>query len=136
MKTTWYMLVALTIVAMLAVVPAHAASVSLSDADLAVISGKAMNASDGTSFATLDEGNANSQTGSYSWGDGHTNDASNHKGANDVSGATSAVQQNVTSTSNVINWGAASNGHAIVGTVGTDLNQSGAGSATQHIGGF
>ena len=137
MKKTWYMMLGvLAVAALLAAVPVHAASISLSDSDLAAISGKSASV-DGTALtANVDFGDANSQTGSYTWNDSHTNDANDHKGANDTSGATSAVQQNVVASSNLISWGAASVGTGVVGTASAGLDQSGTSSATQHIGGF
>src|SRR3970040_1119596 len=72
--------------------PVLAASLAISDADLADVSGKATN--------------GNVQYGIFDWTDTHNADGSNHKGANDTSGANSAVQQNVVSELNAINWGA------------------------------
>jgi len=136
MKKTWYLLVGLVVAAFLAAVPVYAASVLVSDADLDGISARAMFVVAGTpAAASLDEGTANSQTGSYLWSDNHSTDASNHKGANDANGATSLVQNNVVATSNILSWGAASSGSGLVGDA-TDVTQSGVSSATQRIGGF
>ena len=102
--------------------PVLAAPLAISDADLAAISGKATNGS--------------VQYGSYSWSDDHGNDASNHKGANDVSGGTSTVQQNIVALDNGINWGAYSTMHLIAGDVTGSATQSVETRATQDIGGF
>jgi len=103
--------------------PVMAASVLVSDADLADISGKATNGS--------------VQYGSYTWTDQHTNDTSNHKGANDMSGSNSAVQQTVTaSADNVINWGAYSAMHFVAGNLSGTASQTIETRATQDIGGF
>jgi len=150
MKVKWYMLVGLVVAAFLVAGSVQAASVAVSDEDLAGISGKNMEAIGSGGVAnglapydctlggcvSLEEGDGNSQTGTYSWQDNHSADASNHKGANDISGDNSAVQQNVVAADNAISWGAWSTGTGVVGTVGTDLLQVGMGTATQHIGGF
>jgi len=151
MKVKWYVLVGLVVAAFLVSAPLHAASVAISDEDLAGVSGKYAEALGETGTAagiaqgadcltggcvTLEEGDGNSQTGSYDWTDTHAADASQHKGANDISGANSAVQQNVVAADNAISWGAWSTGTAVVGAVTGDLLQVGEGSAVQHIGGF
>ena len=145
MKVKWYVLIGLVVAAFVVAAPLYAATVAVSDEDLAGISGKEAEAigtgGTGTAIAVgpgvyADEGFGNSQTGSYDWTDSHTTDQSNHKGANDISGSDSVVQQNVVATDNTITWGAASLGGGTVGTTGGDLFQAGAGSAVQHIGGF
>ena len=145
MKVTWYVLVGLVVAAFLIAAPVHAASVAVSDEDLAGISGKEAEAIGaagvGSAISTgsgvyVDEGFGNSMIASYDWTDTHAADASDHKGANDISGSDSVVQQNVVATDNTITWGAASLGGGVTGSPASDSFQAGAGSAVQHIGGF
>jgi hypothetical protein len=136
--------------------PVWAAPLAVSDADLAGITGKdvADLSYDGTASAvpgpvvTLSSTNkcdaatcigmtsGNMQLGSFSWTDDHSADASDHKGANDISGTDTTAQQNVVATDNVINWGAYSSMHFTADTVGGSATQIVTTHAVQDIGGF
>jgi len=99
--------------------PAFAARRIVDNAELDGISARATNqvAVSGNSFLNdlMNSSNGSIQVGSYQWNDNHSADASDHKGANDQSGAFSRVQQNVNSTINAIVWGSA----AQVSTINT-----------------
>ena len=127
--------------------PVWAAPMAVSDADLASISGKNVSgANDGVGgisttnqcVAGLCTGEVSGsvQMGSFDWTDDHTTDQSDHKGANDVSGANSAVQQNVVATDNSIVWGAVSGMHFVAGDIANSANQMIDSRAVQDIGGF
>ena len=127
--------------------PVWAAPMAVSDADLSGISGKnvSTDTSGGPNISTTNEcasgtciGEVSGSVlyGSFSWTDDHSADASNHKGANDVSGANSAVQQNVVATDNSIVWGAISGMHFVSGDAGNSATQLIDSRAVQDIGGF
>jgi len=138
MKITWYVLAGLVVAAFLVAVPAYAASVAISDNELAGISGKNGTAGQTTNFNSSIEGDSSAiiQLASFTWGDDHSADKSNHKGANDVSGLSSAVQQNVVAVTNGINWGAAAVASEDVGAITGDLGGTAMAYAAQHVGGF
>lgn len=128
--------------------PVWAAPMAVSDADLAGISGKNVSpANDGVGgISTTNQCNAliactgevsgSVQMGGFSWTDDHSADQSDHKGANDVSGDNSAVQQNVVATDNSIVWGAVSGMHFVAGDVTGAATQLVDSRAVQDIGGF
>jgi hypothetical protein len=140
----------LSIVAVFAValwvLPVQADMVSVGDTELAAISGKALDTQAnnanlsqilGTSSLTIgaDGSNGNVQIGYYQWNDDHNAETSDHKGANDQSGDTSAVQGNVVATVNAINWGAYAGATYISGDV-ADNGVAQEAWATLFIGGF
>jgi hypothetical protein len=93
-------------------VPVFAAKTSLSDVEMAGISGKGQNGytftSDSTALVSLSsDASANIQFDWYQWSDSHTGDASTNKGANDQSGSNSMVQQCITGSANALIWGSA-----------------------------
>jgi hypothetical protein len=113
MKTYLSILGGIAMLALLVAMPAKAEMTAVGDSDLAGISGKAGSANDYTfsSASTTNQANtggssSNIEFGWFQWNDDHAKDVSNHKGANDQSGAASQVQQNVTELQNGINWGA------------------------------
>jgi len=155
MKTFWSILGGVTMLALVVALPVRAEMSAVSDSDLAGITGKAINNSylfSGTSATTLDvpEGSANIQFGWYQWTDRHGNsdvvgtvavngsaaDTSDHKGANNQSGDSTTVQENVVADANTINWGAYS---ALIWVSGNE-NSSGSIAqmpySTMGIGGF
>ena len=91
--------------------PVFAAKVSLSDKAIDEVSGKANTytfSSDSSATVSLaSDASANIQFDWYQWTDLHTADASTNKGANDQSGSSSQVQQNVTGQANALIWGSA-----------------------------
>lgn len=99
--------------------PAFAGRRIVDNAELSGITARATNqvAISGNSFLKelMNSANGSIQVGSFQWNDNHSNDHSDHKGANDQSGAFSRVQQNVTASINSIVWGSA----AQVSTVNT-----------------
>ena len=126
--------------------PVHAAMSVVSDAELASISASsniysaAPSGCDECGGSSLMQSSAGSDSnilvGSVQWQDNHSTDQSNHKGANDLSGANSQVQSNVTATVNAIQWGVMANSVIVV----TDLTVSGGlnleSHATMFLGGF
>jgi hypothetical protein len=95
-------------------VPVFAAKTSLSDVEMAGVSGKGANNnaynfnSDSTALVSLSsDASANIQFDWYQWSDGHSQDSSLNKGANDQSGSGSMVQQCITGTANALIWGSA-----------------------------
>lgn len=116
--------------------PVYAGMVGMSDQDLAGISGKDNSLSNvGTISQVSDGDNGSIVVGILQWTDDHTADASNHKGANDISGATSTVQQTVNAQVNMIQWGALANASTNVGDVSADfVDQESWG--TMYLGGF
>jgi len=122
---------------MLCVIPVQAEMLSVADSDLAAITGKD-NASTLTGTSSLTQGvdgsNGNITVGYFQWNDDHSTDQSNHKGANDQSGAASAVQANVVSALNGITWGA----YAAVNTTAASIGNSFDSEtwATLYVGGF
>jgi len=107
--------------------PVFAAKVSLSDAAMDKVSGKANNytfGSDSTATVSLaSDASANIQFDWYQWSDVHSNDASSNKGANDQSGSASQVQQNVSGMTNALIWGSAGQNylHNVEGTGGVGV---------------
>ncbi len=101
-----------SVLTMSAALPAFAAPLALSDAQLDAVSGKANTASvagDNTTAITgLSSVAGNVQVGFYQWYDNHTADGSTNKGANIQSGNNSMVQQNAIVAANQIAWGGAS----------------------------
>jgi hypothetical protein len=157
MKTFWSILGGMAMLALLLAVPVRAEMAAIADSDLSGISGKASNTYmfSGTTTTTITangDSSANVQFGWFQWTDRHGNsdvdlstdtvldgaavDISNHKGANNQSGANSAVQENVVADSNVINWGAAATLVWITGsgTVTGAINQMPY--AVMAVGGF
>jgi len=105
--------------------PVYAAKVSLSDAAVDKISGKSNDytfGSDSTAVIELGaDASANIQFDWYQWSDLHIGDASTNKGANDQSGASSAVQQTVNNTVNSLIWGSAGQNYLNnSGSIGAD----------------
>jgi hypothetical protein len=149
MRIIGYAVAGLIFAALLTAIPVHAASVALSDDSLAAISGKdiAYVADTASTIGTVSTGSnaliqgdssAIIQVASFTWSDDHSTDASNHKGANDVSGVSSQTQQNVVAQTNGINWGAAASSDANFGdaTNTTSLDGTFMTYAAQHVGGF
>lgn len=99
--------------------PAFADPHIVNNAALAGITARATNqvGISGNSFLNelMNSTNGSIQVGSFQWNDNHTGDQSDHKGANDQSGAFSRVQQDVSANINAIVWGSA----AQVSTVNT-----------------
>jgi len=118
--------------------PVHAGMVAVSDSDLAAISGKD-NTSSLLGDSSLTQGgdnlNGNVNIGYFQWDDNHSADASDHKGANDASGTTSAVQQNVVGSINAISWGAIASANYVSGTT-SDQGVEQEAWATLYVGGF
>jgi hypothetical protein len=109
MKTN--LMITLASAAIMASSVAIAAPVSVSDSDLAQITGKDQNSASFSSSATVNitsgSGNGNVQVGFYQWFDKHTQDTSNAKGGNTANGDTSSVQASVSGDNNIFGWGAA-----------------------------
>lgn len=118
--------------------PVRAGMMSVSDSDLAAITGKD-NTSTIEGASLLTQGNESSNgdinVGYYQWSDNHSADASDHKGANDQSGANSAVQQNVVADFNAISWGAYAQANYVSGDV-VDAGIDQEAWATLYVGGF
>jgi hypothetical protein len=118
--------------------PVHAGMMAVSDSDLAAISGKD-NTSSLLGDSTLNQGgdnlNGNINVGYYQWNDNHSQDQSDHKGANDASGSASAVQQNVVASINAISWGAIATANYVSGTT-SDAGVEQEAWATLYVGGF
>ena len=91
--------------------PVFAAKTSLSDTEMDQVAGKANSytfSSDSSTIATLaSDASANIQFDWYQWTDDHAADVSTNKGANDQSGTSSLVQQNITASANALIWGSA-----------------------------
>jgi hypothetical protein len=94
--------------------PVYAAKTSLSDDAMDAVSGKAASAnlytfsSDSTALVSLTgDASANIQFDWYQWADDHSTDSSLNKGANDQSGSSSQVQQNIAGQANALIWGSA-----------------------------
>jgi hypothetical protein len=92
--------------------PVFAAKTSLSDVEMAGISGKGNNtytfSSDSTALVSLSsDASANIQFDWYQWTDSHSQDSSLNKGANDQSGSNSMVQQCISGQANALIWGSA-----------------------------
>ncbi len=106
--------------AVLMVAPVYAAKQSLGDSALNGITGNGNNVRTITGNSSLisemrnggdDAGSI--QIGSHQWNDDHSTDGSNHKGANDQSGANSGVQAYVTASINALLWGASAQASTI-----------------------
>jgi len=123
MKAYRSILTGLAVLALLIAVPVMAEMVSVGDADLAGITGKANTftfSGDTSSTQTANSGSsANIQVGWYQWSDNHSTDQTNQKAANFFTSenAGNAAQQNVTASINAINWGATGNGELTATTV-------------------
>ena len=112
--------------------PAFAAKSSLGDGDLSKVTGKDNTyifGSTATSTITnSQDASANIAFGWYQWTDDHSGDLSDHKGANDQAGSTTAVQQSVTATVNSLVWGAVGQNNltngAIVSLTGPETNMA------------
>ena len=91
--------------------PVFAAKVSLTDEAIDAVSGKDNSysfASDNTAVVSLaSDASANIQFDWYQWQDLHSTDQSGNKGANDQSGTSSLVQQNISGQANALIWGSA-----------------------------
>lgn len=129
-------------VAMLLAAPAYAAKHSISDHALDGVVGKGDNVSTITGNSSLvglmGNGAADGgsdQIGYYQWSDDHSTDGSDHKGANDQSGAHSNVQAHIDAVLNTLAWGGASQASTInTASVGGDqVTQSW---WTMYLGGF
>jgi hypothetical protein len=124
--------------------PIQAEMVSVGDSELSAISGKASssnendNLNDVAGSLTISNtgGNGDIQIGYYQWMDSHSGDAGDHKGANDQSGSTSKVQEDVVATTNAINWGAYAGASYIDAGAVTDAGVDQEAWATLFIGGF
>lgn len=116
--------------------PVYAGMVGVSDQDLAGISGKDNSLTTlGTISQTSDGDNGSIVVGVLQWTDSHTADASDHKGANDISGDGSTVQQTVNAQVNMIQWGAVANASTLATDVTADfIDQESWG--TMYLGGF
>jgi len=120
MKKAIMLLGGIAVLALLAA-PVWAGMSSVADSELAGISGKANNqylfsGTSNTDQSMTQDNSANIQVGWYQWNDDHSTDASDHKGANDVSGDATTTQQNVVADTNLINWGAAATLNWVTGT--------------------
>jgi hypothetical protein len=111
-KKTKITIAVASVVAFAAPLPSFAGPLTLSDAQLDTVSGKANTAtvvgSDSTTISGLNSIAGNIQVGYYQWDDDHSTDSSTNKGANLQSGDHSMVQQNATVTANQMAWGGAS----------------------------
>lgn len=119
--------------------PAFAAKQIVDNTELQGISARATNqvSISGSSFLNelMNNTHGSIQVANFQWNDSHVADASNHKGANDQSGAFSQVQQNVTSTLNAIVWGASAQ-VSTVNTASVQGDQVNQAWATMFLGGF
>jgi hypothetical protein len=125
--------------AMFLIAPVYAAKQTIGDEALDGITGKADNVATIQGNSTLTVGmsssNGSVQVGYYQWNDDHSADASDHKGANDQSGANSGVQQNVNSTVNTLLWGAGAQ-VSTVNTAAIGESQDVESWGTMYLGGF
>jgi len=129
--------------AVLMVAPVYAAKQSLGDNALDGITGKGDNTSTITGNSSLigrmggtTAGDAGSvQVGYYQWNDDHSTDGSDHKGANDQSGANSGVQANVTASINTLLWGAGAQ-VSTINTASVGGTQDTESWGTMYLGGF
>ena len=91
--------------------PVFAAKTSLSDSEMDKVAGKDNTytfSSDSTAVVSLaSDASANIQFDWYQWADLHSADTSTNKGANDQSGSSSQVQQNIAGQANALIWGSA-----------------------------
>jgi hypothetical protein len=101
--------------ALVVATPVMAGMMSVSDSDLSSISGKnAITFTTSCACSSIAQDQSGDQSANISvaveqWFDNHSADASDHKGANDLSGATTQAQQTVTAEVNAIQWGSAGN---------------------------
>jgi len=114
MKLSRYILGGMAALALMVAIPVHAEMTAIADSDLDGIAAK---------------GNASVTFAGYSWGDSHTTDASNHKGALDNTGANTESGIN---TANV--WGSYAGAEAFGPLTGLDTTASATSNA--GIGGF
>lgn len=133
---------AISAVAMLLATPAYAAKQSISDHALDGIVGKGDNVSTITGNSSLigEMGHGGSdggsvQVGYYQWSDDHSTDGSDHKGANDQSGAHSNVQAHIDAVENTLAWGGASQA-VTVNTASIGGDQVVQSWWTMYLGGF
>ena len=138
-KTKMIAGLAATAAGALLTMPVYASNLqSLGDNALEKITGKANTATfSGTNSTTIHADNTNGgvSVGYYQWDDDHSADASDHKGANDQSGASSNVQGSVSGEINTLLWGAG----AQVTTTNTNLTAGSIDSeswGTMYLGGF
>jgi hypothetical protein len=141
MKTFWSILGGMAMLALLLAVPVRSEMVTVSDSDLSGITGKSVNSlsfsgTANTSIEATGDNSANIQTGWFQWNDRHDADTSVNKGGNNQSGDNSAVQQNVTADSNVINWGAAATLTWVTGSGGATGTIAQMPYAVMGVGGF
>ena len=114
MKTkTKFTIACASVLTMSAALPAFAAPLALSDAQLDSVSGKAGNlatvgGANTTSITGLQGVAGSIQVGYYQWADNHSSDTSQNKGGNIQSGNFSMVQQHAAVAANQIAWGGAS----------------------------
>jgi len=101
-----------SVLTMSAALPAFAAPLALSDAQLDSVSGKDNSATvagtNTTAVTGLNSVAGNVQVGFYQWTDTHSGDLSTNKGANLQSGNNSMVQQYAMVAANQLAWGGAS----------------------------
>ncbi|HKJ22914.1 MAG TPA: hypothetical protein VKA13_07480 [Gammaproteobacteria bacterium] len=125
--------------AMFLATPVYAAKQTMDDQSLAGITGKASNQATVSGNSSLNEfmnsAAGTVQVGYYQWNDDHSADASDHKGANDQSGANSMVQQNINAVENTLAWGGASQA-ATVNTASIGGNQKQTSWWIMYLGGF
>lgn len=119
MKTLLSVIGGMAVLMLLLVLPVQAEMSVVVDSDLSGISGKASNqynfsGASSTAQAVSNDSSANIQVGWFQWNDVHSGDTTNHKGANDQSGTSTNVQENVVSSANVINWGAAAHNNLVI----------------------
>lgn len=142
MKTKSMITMAAAAVVTTLAMPGFSAPTVVGDEALDSISGKAASNTDtitGNSAVTLSTGdgsNGNVQVGYFQWNDDHGGDLSDHKGANDTSGQSSAVQQNVSATLNIFGWGAAAQVSSLNNTSTIGGDQIAESWGTLFVGGF
>lgn len=119
--------------------PVYAAKQTMDDQALAGITGKGGNQTTISGTSSLDMSQVSTagsvQAGYYQWSDDHSSDASNHKGANDQSGAHSRVQQNIAVQENSLAWGGPSQS-VTLNTAAIAGNQKTQAWWTMYLGGF
>jgi hypothetical protein len=103
--------------------PVFAAKTSLSDSEMDKVAGKdntyTFSGSASTVATLQSDASANIQFDWYQWNDLHTTDGSKNKGANDQSGSSSLVQQNIGGEANALIWGSAGQ-NVLTNTEGTN----------------
>jgi len=136
-KTKMIPALAATAAALFAI-SANAAVTSLDEEGLDSVAGKSNSFTAPTTSVTQSENttsNGNIQVGVLQWEDDHALDANNHKGANDISGATSNVQASVVGELNAIVWGAYA-GVSTVNAGNVAVDQASESWANMYLGGF